>query len=406
LQLSGADLSKLPRGRGVAAITFGGGSGVLSADQCDRAGLAVPALAAETGRALEGLVPPLASIRNPVDLTPQTYLDAQWMTHFPQVLDVIAADAGVGTVFLQFGPMATGDVEIAETVAAFRARSPKPALAAWPLAIESAREALRAQSMHVFPEYSRGVRVMGRLADYAEAIQASHQAPAPEYFNWAAWLPTPCSGEVVSEDRCHAILASAGISVAPGRLASSENDAVHIAAELGAPVVMKGISGNVTHRAAAGLLALDLNSDADVRKAWRLILGRAASLSVALDGVYVQKMAPRGVELLVSAFRDPNFGVMLSIGAGGVMTELIDDVTLVPAALSEGAAADALNRLRIVRRAGGVTSSQGSLPRWVARFAALAATAPWRRFVLEVNPIKWAADQVLAVDGLLIVAEP
>ena len=406
LQLSGADLSKLPRGRGVAAITFGGGSGVLSADQCDRAGLAVPALAAETRRALEGIVPPLASIRNPVDLTPQTYLDAQWMTHFPQVLDVIAADAGVGTVFLQFGPMATGDVEIAERVAAFRARCPKPALAAWPLAIESAREALRAQSMHVFPEYSRGVRVMGRLADYAEAIQASHQAPAPAYFNWAAWLPTPRSGEVVSEDRCHAILASAGIPVAPGRLASSEKDAVHIAAELGAPVVMKGISGNVTHRAAAGLLALDLNSDADVRKAWRLILGRAASLSVALDGVYVQKMAPRGVELLVSAFRDPNFGVMLSIGAGGVMTELIDDVTLVPAALSEGAAADALNRLRIVRRAGGVTSSQGSLPRWVARFAALAATAPWRRFVLEVNPIKWSADQVLAVDGLLIVAEP
>ena len=108
LQLSGADLSKLPQGRGVAAITFGGGSGVLSADQCDRAGLAVPALAAETRRALEGLVPPLASIRNPVDLTPQTYLDAQWMTHFPQVLDVIAADAGVGTVFFQFGPMASG----------------------------------------------------------------------------------------------------------------------------------------------------------------------------------------------------------------------------------------------------------------------------------------------------------
>jgi hypothetical protein len=62
--------------------------------------------------------------------------------------------------------------------------------------------------------------------------------------------------------------------------------------------------------------------------------------------------------------------------------------------------------LRIVRRAGGVTSSQGLLPRWVARFAALAATAPWRRFVLEVNPIKWSADQVLAVDGLLIIAEP
>ena len=219
LQLSGADLSKLPQSRGVAAITFGGGSGVLSADQCDRVGLTVPALSAETRRALEGLVPPLASIRNPVDLTPQTYLDARWMTHFPQVLDVIAADAGVGTVFFQFGPMATGDVEIAETAAAFRARCRKPAVAAWPLAIELAREALRAHSMHVFPEYSRGVRVMSRLADYAEALLARHEAPQPPNFGWAAWLPAPRSGEVVSEDRCHAILACAGIPVASGRLA-------------------------------------------------------------------------------------------------------------------------------------------------------------------------------------------
>ena len=363
LQLSGADLSKLPQSRGVAAITFGGGSGVLSADQCDRVGLTVPALSAETRRALEGLVPPLASIRNPVDLTPQTYLDARWMTHFRQVLDVIAVDAGVGTVFFQFGPMSRGDVEIAETAAAFCARCPTPALAAWPLAIKSAREALPAHSMHIFPEYSRGIRVMGRLADYAEALLARREAPPqPMNFDWAAWLPAPRSGEVVSEDRCHALLVCAGIPVPSGRLAKSEYEAVRIVAELGAPAAMKGISGKVTHRAAAGLVALGLNSETDVRKAWNMIQDRAASVSVALDGIYVQKMALGGVELLVSAFRDPNFGVMLSIGAGGAMAELIDDVTLVPAPLSESAAADALNRLRIVRRAGGVTSSQGPLP--------------------------------------------
>jgi len=96
----------------------------------------------------------------------------------------------------------------------------------------------------------------------------------------------------------------------------------------------------------------------------------------------------------------------LSIGAGGAMAELIDDVTLVLAPLSESAADHALNRLRVVRRAGGVASEQGVLPGWIVRFAALAATAPWRRFVLEVNPIRWSSDQLLAVDGLLIVAEP
>jgi hypothetical protein len=94
---------------------------------------------------------------------------------------------------------------------------------------------------------------------------------------------------------------------------------------------------------------------------------------------------------------------MISIGAGGIMTELIDDVTLALAPLGEAGAARALNRLAIVRRAGGAA---GALPRCVANFSALAASAPWRRFVLELNPIKWAAEKVVAVDGLLIVPEP
>ena len=404
LQLSGADLSKLPPNRGVAAITFGGGSGVLSADQCDRAGLAVPPLASATRAALEGIVPPLASTRNPVDLTPQTYLDPQWLKCFPQALDVIAADPGVGTIFLQAGPMSRGDAELAETISAFRVRCPKPTLAAWPLALDSARQAFRAASMHVFPEYSRGVRVMGRLAAYAEDLAAPREAPPPATFDWAAVLPAVRMGEVVTEDRCHDLLARAGIPVAPGFLARSEGEATRIAQQIGMPVAMKAISPQVTHRNAAGLVALSLGSEAEVRNAWTRIEARAASKSVALDGVYVQKMEPGGIELLLSAFRDPSFGVMISIGAGGVMTELIDDVTLAPAPLGEAAAVQALNRLAIVRRAGG--AGLGALPRCVADFSALAASAPWRRFVLELNPVKWAAERVVAVDGLLVTTEP
>jgi hypothetical protein len=117
-------------------------------------------------------------------------------------------------------------------------------------------------------------------------------------------------------------------------------------------------------------------------------------------------MVTEGTELLVSAFRDPDFGVMLSLGAGGTMTELIDDVILVPAPLSEAAATAALNRLRIVRKAGGLPTGPSALADFVARFAAVAAAVPWRRFVLEVNPIKWSPIHVTAVDGLLIIEEP
>lgn len=405
LQLSGAELCRLPTSRGVAAITFGGGSGVLSADQCDRVGLAVPSLGAGTRAALEGIVPPLASTRNPVDLTPQTYLDPQWLKHFPQVLDVIAADPGIGTVFLQAGPMSRGDAELAESITAFRDRCPKPVLAAWPLALDAARDVFRSASMHLYQEYSRGIRAIGRLTTYADDLAASDETAAPAKFDWAAALPAVAPNEVVTEDRCHSLLARAGLPVASGRLAKTVGEAVQIARGVGLPVVMKGISRQVTHRAAAGLVALSLMSEEDVHSAWARLEGRARATSVVLDGIYVQKMESEGVELLLSAFRDPDFGVIISLGAGGVMTELVDDVTLAPAPLGEAAAARALERLKIVRRAGQATTTSG-LARCVAHFSALAASAPWRRFVLELNPVKWSKDKVTIVDGLLIVTQP
>jgi len=403
MHLSGADLGKLPRSRGVAAITFGGGSGVLSADQCDRVGLAVPALAPATRTALHGLVPPLASTRNPVDLTPQAYQDPQWFGHFPHALDAIAADPGVGMVFFQLGPMARGDLEMARMVATFRDRCVKPVIAAWPLPIEAARTSLHADGVHVFPEYSRAVRTMGRLADYAAALTAPRDILPASTFDWSAHVANPLAGTVISEHACHAILARAGLPVADGRLAVSEDQAVDAAHGVEFPVVMKGISAQVTHRAAVGLLALGLQSEAEVREVWRDLQARAAALPAALDGILVQHMMQTGAELLVSAFRDPDFGPMLSLGAGGTLTELLDDVVLVPAPASPATVAHALRRLRVMRKAG---DRLDPLLDFASRFSALAAAAPWRRFVLELNPVKWTADEARAIDGLLIIEEP
>ncbi|MBV9785451.1 MAG: acetate--CoA ligase family protein [Acidisphaera sp.] len=403
LQLS-ADLGRLPQGRGVAAVTFGGGSGVLSADQCDRVGLTMPALSASTRDALAGLVPPIASTRNPVDLTPMAYLDPTWLPRFPKSLDTIAADPGIGTVFFQLGPMASGDAAMAQAVVDFRARCPKPVVAAWPLAIDAAQERAQAGSLYLLSEYGRAVGVIARLAEYAEALVPAAAAAVAD-FDWAAAVPAPAAGTVIAEHACHAILASAGLAVARGRLATTEAEAIAIAAEIGGPVAMKGISPAVTHRAAAGLLALGIVSTEAVRETWRMLCGRAAALGVALDGVYVQQIVNAGVELLVSAFRDPQFGVMLSLGAGGTMTELIDDVTLVCAPVDADTARRALRRLRSVQKRG-EGMDIGPLAAFVARFSAVAAAAPWSRFVLEVNPVAWNGAAVVALDGLLIIEQP
>jgi hypothetical protein len=169
--------------------------------------------------------------------------------------------------------------------------------------------------------------------------------------------------------------------------------------------VIKGISAGVTHRAAAGLLMVDLRSEEEALAAFRALHARAHSTPLDLEGVYVQKMHPGGVELLVTAFRDPLFGTMVSCGSGGRLAELIDDVVTERAPVGSALAADMLERLRIrqhARDAHGPLPSEGAAD-FIARFSELAVTAPWPRFVFEVNPIKWTREGVVAVDGLLIV---
>jgi hypothetical protein len=164
----------------------------------------------------------------------------------------------------------------------------------------------------------------------------------------------------------------------------------------------------VTHRAAAGLLAIDLRSREEVADAYRRLNRRAQEIGVSLDGIYVQKMHKGGVELLASAFRDPIFGPVISCGSGGGLTELIDDVAIERAPVSREIAAAMIGRLRIRRHA---RDEQGPLPTtpaadFLVRLSELAASAPWSTFVLEVNPIKWTRESAIAVDGLLIVEKP
>src|SRR5262249_29587625 len=139
-----------------------------------------------------------------------------------------------------------------------------------------------------------------------------------------------------------------------------------------------------------------VRSESDVREAFRRL--QAAG---TLDGVYVQKMHPRGAELLVSAFRDPVFGVMVSCASGGVLTEIVDDVVTERAPVSRELAADMVGPLRIRRHAQWPATDAPA--RFVARFSELALTAPWARFVFEVNPLLWHRDSAVAVDGLLVI---
>ena len=180
-----------------------------------------------------------------------------------------------------------------------------------------------------------------------------------------------------------------------------------IAERVGFPVVAKGISPAITHRAAAGFVELNLwtadavqRTDADYRR-------RAEERSAPYEGTWVQRMITGNRELLVTAFRDSDFGTMVGVGIGGNMTEIVDDVTFTRAPIDADGAYDLVGQLRSVRKHPDfLTETQRrAAADFIRRFSALVASAPWRRFTLEVNPLKLDTDNAAAVDGLLIVED-
>jgi len=403
-------LDRLPSGRGVGVVTFGGGNGVLAADQCAQVGLSTPALSLACVEQLRPLLVSVATAANPLDLTPTTAFRAESLALLSRALDAIAAEPEIHTILFIVGSLAAKGAEISEVISGFASRSTKPVCVSWPSPPRGVPEWLAARGIYSFLDPIRSVRAIARLASTGAAAPRPPRPPHPKVagltaFDWTAHVPARPGHLVVPEERCHRILEAAGLPVAAGRLVQDETAALRAAEALGLPVVLKGISPSVTHRAAAGLLAVDLHSAEEVRTAFHRLQARAREIAVALDGIYVQKMHRGGTELLVSAFRDPIFGVMVSCGSGGGLTELIDDVVTERAPVDRPLAASMLDRLRIRRYAVDVRGALEVEPvaAFLARFSELTLAAPWSRFVFEVNPLKWTRDAVVAVDGLLIV---
>ncbi len=393
-------------GPGVAIATFGGGNGVIAADQCSQYGLQIPPLGEQTVQRLKPLLPSVATAANPIDLTPTTAFRDEYLQQLPKAMTAVAEDDAIDVVLLIVGTLASRAKEIIAVIDAFVQASPKPVCVAWPFPPDGLIADLARRNIHSFDEVADAVRALTRLSVLGRR-PATVLRKRAEPFDWTPYSADAAASGVISEHRCHAIMREAGLAVAAGQLVNDEAAAVAVAEEIGFPVAVKGISDAVTHRAAAGLVVLALRDRDAVDAAVRTLQERAETQSIKLDGFYVQKMEEGPVELLIAATRDPLFGTMVSCAAGGGLTEIIDDIVIRRAPVDEATAAEMLEALRLRRYA---KDAAGALPtgaaaRFIARFSELAASAPWKRFVFESNPVKWRRGDAIAVDGLIVIGE-
>ena len=317
---------------------------------------------------------------------------------------LIAANPNVHTLFFQLGAIAHKADAIIDLLIDLAGDVDQAICVAWPLPPPSVLERLPEAGIHVFSDAARGLRVMGKLAG-ATRHRSAIAAPSTDSRFVSAWaeIPSGVGNSIVSEDVCHRVMARAGLPVAAGALCTDAGAARKACQDLGFPVAVKGLSGSVSHKATAGLVVLGVDSLEALDDACARIEANARKSGAVLDGIYVQQMINVGGELLVSAFRDSVFGMMVSCGAGGAMTEALDDVVLHRAPIDATTARSLLGQLKVVRRlsSGKPSPSVDHAAAFFSAFSRLAAEAPFDDFVFEVNPIKWSDTGAVAVDGLL-----
>jgi acetate---CoA ligase (ADP-forming) len=405
LELATQGVERLPRGRRIVSTTFGGGSGVLITDLCIREHLAVPRLSERTRARLGELLTPLAATNNPVDLTPQSMNDAKWRALLPDALRCIADDPEIDMFLFMAGGMGHRRAETVEILKLLRAHTAKPVAVSWMVPPPGMRHELAAQGFHMFDEHARAVRALGHIAAHAEMVRQPIRrlTVAVTPFPWEDFVDASVS--VAAEHVVAAILDAAGLPVAEGVLATTPEAAKDVAARLGSPLAVKGIARCITHRAAAGLLALNVESAEAVASHDARFRTRARELGADYEGTWIQRMHAGSVELIVSALRDPDFGILIGCGMGGNLTEVIDDIRFARAPIDRDGGLNLLASLRTPRRRPDLLDQAGrqAAASFLASFSQLAATAPWARFNLEINPLKVGAGRAVAVDGLLVI---
>ena len=196
----------------------------------------------------------------------------------------------------------------------------------------------------------------------------------------------------LTEHAAKTLLAACGLRIAPSQLVSRRED-LAAAASLGFPLAAKIQSAAIPHKTEAGGVRLGIADAAALETAFDDILSAAArhAPDAAIDGVLVEPMAPPGVEIIVGVVRDPTFGPVVTVGAGGVTTELFHDVAYALAPLDEAAAEALIRTLRSAPLLDGFRGARpadiAALARLVSLISLLADAGRDRISELELNPV-------------------
>ncbi|ETR76093.1 acyl-CoA synthetase [Afipia sp. P52-10] len=399
----------LPQGRRVGIVTGSGGGGAIAADMLSGFGLQVPALSEAVQRTIRPLIPPHASPQNPVDITAQGGQTGPVMMTCMEILD--ACDDVDMVLVIVSTARENGVSLIAERMQTVLKRGASPVVI-WTYTLPSVigRKTAAQAGAVLLSDIRLLALALAKLADYAEHRRKLN--PEREIGEKPLALPTDLP-RALSEHRVKTLFAPYGLSSDGETLVTSAEGAVKAATKLGFPVVLKIQSPDILHKTEIGGVKLHLNDAQAVSMAYGEIVqaAKAHKPDARIEGVLVQKMAPRGHELVIGMVNDATFGPIMMVGFGGVTVELFGDVVHAPAPLSVDEAAALIRRLKSARLLEGF---RGTKPvdikpaaMLVSRLSEAAVANAGRIAEMEFNPVILHADgSGLSVADALVLLKP
>jgi acetyl coenzyme A synthetase (ADP forming)-like protein len=408
----------VPKGPRVGIVTNAGGPAILCADTCEAEGLEVPVLTAGSQAALRALLPPQASVSNPVDM-----IAAATPEHYQRTMEIVAGDPTVDAlIVIYIPPVVTRPEDVARAIVAGAVgmkakRLDKPVLAVF-MSAAGVPDALRASDVGIpsYPFPENAAIALARAARYGEWRVRPEGGARPHFADIrrdeAATLVARAlaRGEGwLSPDEVNALLACYGVPMVETRLVADVEQTEGAAREIGPRVALKAIAPGLVHKTEAGAVRLGLADAPAVRQAAEHMAARLRAAGHEPTGFVVQRMVPDGVEMLVGIAEDPQFGSLVVCGAGGVLVELLHDVAIRLAPLT---AEDASEMIRGLKSYPLLTGFRGAAPRDVGaledvllRVGTLADDLP-AVAELDLNPVMVGERGAVVVDARVRVKRP
>jgi acyl-CoA synthetase (NDP forming) len=263
---------------------------------------------------------------------------------------------------------------------------------------------LRAAGIPWFPTTERALRAITRLTHWAARDHGVAEVPP---------LGLPGLADemgVIPEYRAKALLGPAGVAFPRGQFAASAQAAVAAAEAVGYPVAMKAQAAALGHKSDAGGVILNLADGAAVHEAWSRIHANVAAYdgTIALDGVLIEGMGKRGLEMIVGARNDPEWGPVILAGFGGVTAEILQDVRLLTADLTQEAVEAELMQLASAALLAGYRGAPAldvpALAALIVKVGQVLRAEPSIREI-DLNPVILhpRGEGVVALDALMLV---